>query len=465
MKNIYSLFWILIWNYLFISLLIAAPQTDEEVINLAHSLYTAGYHSVEADAIQKQHHCGYPLSEQLAEALSSPEISKITKETIKAIASSAMPEFNQYIYTSNLNIYFTDNNPDSNQNISIEVAQDLADQMQNSFDKLLVQFGKVATDTNGLLTVYVYNLGEGLYGFTNSDDNNIHLNSTVMPIECFRRTTGAHELFHRFQFAYGLDKIENEPDQTWWVESSSDWAMHYCFPNEFDYISSGNDFLINPNLRLFTERSYEANLLWIFLGERYLEQYGFLNDEAFIIQQMLMAYEQGARNKNLISSVTRPFLNQSASNFMQDWHETNGLIGRNGSSEKYLYTDENNTTDNCGVTYNFLPVPVFETIFVDSDEFAWTSQNLEVNKGGAVYHQFTIDPGVTQLDITVRGITPEAEYMVSLIGLKDNVPLLFLRDNKKSSQFTLAWNPGEYDQFLLVVASRQKSGTYFIEII
>lgn len=465
MKNIYSLFWILIWNYLFIGCLSAEGKTDSEIINLAHTLYTSGY-SVETDAIQKHDHCGYSLSQQLAQALRSPRTSLITKETVMMIASSALPEFNQYISTNNLDIYFTDIDLNPNQNISVSNVQDLATHMQNSFDTLFSQFGKVATNSNGRLKVYIYDLGDGLYGFTNSLDNKIHLNSTVMQVECFRKTTGAHELFHRFQFAYGLDKEENEePNQEWWVESSADWAMHYCFSNEFDYILSGNDFLIDPNLPLFTRRSYEANLMWIYLGERCLARYDALIDEAFIMKQILMAYEQGARNKNLISSVTRPFLNQSAWNFMQDWHETNGLIGRNGLNEKYLYADENNTTDNCGAIYQFLPVPIFETIAISSNEFTWTSEEVEVNKGGAVYHQFNISSGVTRLDLGVRGLTSDAKYVVSLIGLKDNIPLLFLRDNEKSSKFALSWNSDEYDQFLLVVASRKKSGTYFIEII
>lgn len=439
-----------------------ASSYDTQLIQITDQLFGTHYPIKSEQTVHNHQGCAYENYNQLVNALSNSSVSAKTKEYIQKAIFTARPEFTQTYQYGNFVFYFTDNDTDTSHNISLSAIQNLAIQMQNSRDLLYQRFNKYASDSQGNIEVLVYDI-LGASGFTNSSNNKIHLNSTDMQNACYMKTTSAHEIFHRFQFAYGLDQGGYEPNQSWWVEATADWSMKYCHPDQFDYIYDANDGFDNPNLQLFKSRSYDAVHFWIYLGERFREAYGQDQDESWIIKELLSSYELGFRQKKLITHVSKPYFSQTSWAFLQDWHITNFTKDSDTSDEKYQYDDQDNQTNNCGTIYSMNSVPYDNAVNVTHNQFNWISNEFNVSKGGAVYHVFNILSGVTQIEFSIEP-TSDSKFYYTLIGLKNNIPILMESSTQKDFYYQENFNDGTYDQLVLVISSRKKTGTYQIKI-
>ena len=199
---------------------------------------------------------------------------------------------------------------------------------------------------NELIDVEVY-YDSGLYGSTSSESNKIFLNSRdVVRDSCRRKTTCAHELFHRVQYEYGF--VTGTADQAWWVEGLGSWSQKYAYPDQQDYVRRIISGLKNPKHNLLY-RSYDACLFWKYFGER---SQGFgLASELQAIRRFLELHESNGRDaKSACAEICeavypqRPF-----DNFFGEWVLAN--YSKDLQDAPHGYLDNEIESTSCGRTW------------------------------------------------------------------------------------------------------------------
>ena len=120
------------------------------------------------------------------------------------------------------------------------------------------------TDNQGRQMIQVFNLpceDDGVTKFGCA----MQLNSASMLDESNREFTTAHELFHCFQFAFGVDtKYSDLPDgEDWFVEGMANWAA--CLATKGLVDANWKDFSDFQTVPLFSDE-YSAFPLWVYLS-------------------------------------------------------------------------------------------------------------------------------------------------------------------------------------------------------
>jgi len=157
---------------------------------------------------------------------------------------------------------------DSNGNSIRDYVEDMADILDNVWDKEINELGYNAPPSDGaeggdcLLDVYLADLGA--YGFTIIDEG--ALTSTVYMVfendfdvasqntdpdgvqAGAMKVTAAHEFFHTIQFQI-TDDIEN---YGWWMEASATWMEERIYPEVNDYINYIDYWFEHPELSIDT---------------------------------------------------------------------------------------------------------------------------------------------------------------------------------------------------------------------
>ncbi len=103
-----------------------------------------------------------------------------------------------------------------------------------------------------------YYLGPTRYGSTSSNWDYMKLNSKlVIRDSCKRRTTSAHELFHRVQYSYGY--VTGTPNLRWLVEGTASWSQKYTnSPYIRDYMDLMNAGFNRLDRFLIRRRGHDA---------------------------------------------------------------------------------------------------------------------------------------------------------------------------------------------------------------
>ena len=239
------------------------PRTDAAVVDLAHKVFVAP----ELLNLPPEETCLEYWEGTVLGALSSPDISDAARRRVDMLMAAPLPAFNKTFISGHFKFYFTDNDPDPKQNVTLADVMATAKVFNDAWDDYAKNF---TTPKHKLISgkpivqVRIYYLGSSLYGSTSSSSNYVRISSTrVARARCKRESTPVHELFHRVQYAYGYKSGASE--KYWAVEGTAAWSQKYRAGHIGDYLSRVSSGLASPDKELFA-RKYDAINLWLHLG-------------------------------------------------------------------------------------------------------------------------------------------------------------------------------------------------------
>jgi hypothetical protein len=230
-------------------------KLDKYVLSLATSLFRSSGSPV----LKNFDQCASLQLAALTFALRNPSISQSTLDKLKCMISSALGCFSLfqppsppwYVYGEERMGAFA---PDA-----LQKAMNWYNKYSADFERQPLATG--ITDPTSLDIVFA-NLGR-IRGMTAVGwPIFINANSWANGSDAFRNSLAAHEMFHRLQYAYGLDTtLPPKPQPAWFVEGGASWA-------EAAYNKAVTDnqkifaWLNHPQIPL-VESSYYACLQWL----------------------------------------------------------------------------------------------------------------------------------------------------------------------------------------------------------
>jgi len=203
------------------------------------------------------------------------------------------------------------------------------------------------------------------------------------------KTTAAHELFHCYQFWYGL--AYEKPDTMWLMEATATWAEDYVYKSYATEHNYDSDFFSVTNTDLMSiKRNHEYGLyLWYF----FLEQ-------RTSAQEIMEALKQGKTNGIRQGTQVRENFGREFRDFAQwNWN-------RNPFKQ---YLDAPSFPD---------VSPYWGSIVAkDVEEIGETAYPVKLAKGGMLYNFMTFDnKEIKLIEFFPRSFTGEEEN--SLVGLQ-----------------------------------------------
>jgi hypothetical protein len=436
------------------------PRTDADVIALARKLYPPrGVKQPEA-AAQPVHRCREYEVGVLFAALQNPAISNLTRSQVDAIIQATIPLLPQTYTSGHFTFYYTDSDTDPQNNVTLAQIQATAAHLNSYWDKYAANFKTPKNYDSGgtaMVDVNVYYLGDGLYGETSSFWDNINLSSKLaVKNACMRRTTSAHELFHRVQYSYGY--ISGTARMRWMVEGTASWSQKYTNQSLRDYMANMNEGLSAPDRNLFNARDYDACHFWVYLQK--------LAGTWAAIKEIWAAYElNGFNAKAAVNTVTTSRLGKSFDQFVQAWVKANYLkdLDNAGSFE---YDEDEVLKLSCNKLYGPLSHVPRTTAPAISNDTYW-SANGRVLPYGADYLDLPLSSGLDKLEVKVVGAAP-GNYSYSFIGIKGNrwKAITNIKSTSQSNSYTYKrlLTPGEWDKLALVVAGGSRGGDYAVAV-
>ena len=134
--------------------------------------------------------------------------------------------YNQ-LETEHFILKWTDSSPHPEDNINDpEIVRETAGYLETARDKLTGLFGREPYVPPGSRKIVVLFKDLDCYAYADPPEGPIELNASVWTrMPSVRQTTAAHELFHKFQYAYGY-KTRWPPGQPvqWLTEGTAAWA-------------------------------------------------------------------------------------------------------------------------------------------------------------------------------------------------------------------------------------------------
>lgn len=332
--------------------------------------------------------------------LASSLVSQSDKDEVAAIVADAQPSLEKQKTIDHFRFSWTEVSTDARDNVQEQDIDATGIELNALFDMYAQELRQPQADSNEVIDVEVY-FDPGLFGSTSSFSNKIFLNSRdVVRDPCRRRTTSAHELFHRVEYAYGYQT--GTPGQRWWVEALGSWSQKFAYPAEHDYVRRVEAGLSDPDKGLLT-RSYDACHYWKFFGERIVAESSATAEvdaiRDFLEQHDANGHDAQAACDTVLSGIrpSRPF-----DSFFSDWSVAN--FAKDFTGVPNGYNDNEVVITNCQRTYGPYPhiLPAADEVIVD-DTASWTSPTQIVNEFGTDYFRFRLGSGVTQLTLRFEG--------------------------------------------------------------
>lgn len=433
------------------------PRTDAEIIALARKLYPPPRDKKPEAAVKAQECREYEVGVLFA-ALQNPAVSDLTRRQVDFIIQETVPPLPKTYTSGHFKFNYTDNDADPDHNVTLAQIQATATRLNSYWNTYVANFKTPKNYISGgteMVDVNVYYLGAGLYGETGSGWNYINLNSKLCVKDaCKRRTTSAHELFHRVQYSYGY--ISGTAKMKWIVEGTASWSQKYTNQSLRDYLSRMNQGLSAPDINLINNRSYNACHFWVYLQK--------LVGSWAAIRDVWATYEGNGKNvKAAVNTVATNELGMTFDQFVQAWIKTNYIkdLG-NASSGNYEYDEDEVTKTSCGVTYGPLS-EVPRTTNTITDNATSFTLNGSVSPYGADYYDFPLGADLTQLQVKVTGAAP-GNFSYHFIGIKNNRRSSIINKTSASYTYTKTLTAGQWDKLALVVAGRSKGGAYTITV-
>lgn len=397
-----------------------APQNSKAAVRLARSLYTPIQRRTEftegIDLPSRRIHfeaSDAPSAETCGEysrglvdlALETQILTDDDKNSIRETISDAQPVLEKEKTIGHFRFFWTEQSSDPDDNVTESDIDATADELNDLFVKFTAEFRQPkAKSVNGspLIDVNTYS-DPGLFGSTSSFRNEIFLNSRhVVRDECRRRTTSAHELFHRVEYAYGY--VTGTANQSWWVEALGSWSQNYAYPDQFDYIRRVAAGLDDPRKRLLS-RSYDACHFWKLFSEWLAasETSPFQQEFEAVRAFMEEHDNNGKRAKEACETVLQHLnSNRPFDTFYSQFALCN--VGKDFVDFPGAYRDNKKSVENCQRNYgpytSILPSRD-ETIQDDAD--SWSSPTLAINQYGSDYYRIRFAPAVTKVSVVFDG--------------------------------------------------------------
>jgi len=433
------------------------PRTEQAILALAQKLYPhqAFKQAVPPPPGEIAEECGEEDLGVLFAALQNPAVSDATRMLVDDIIAAARPVLpkRKVSASGHFKIYYTKNDPDPRNNVTDAQINSLANILDSLWEKYATNFKKPRHFLVGnveRINVYVYYISNTIGGSTASNLKYINLNSVLcVRNACKRRTTAAHELFHRVQYAYGYES--GTADTKWITEGTAAWSQKYAYPVYRDYMERMNSGLDSPSRDLIAERAYDACHFWVFLQRR-------ANWTA--IKEVWAQYEVNGKDaKAAVDSITKARFGWPFDTFAVDWALANYIKDMdNATTGGYNYLENDVTETSCGVVYGPLStVPVTEEDITTTSPFGYTGS---VGAYGAHYYVFNVGDMAENLSIQFKGTVP---FSWGVLGIKNNA--YEFAGGVYSSYYEFSENPAakEWDKVAVVVTGTTP-GTYDLNV-
>ncbi len=461
-----------------------APTNDEYALNLARKLFPPREQRVEealnlnfiegtvtlaADEGENIEFCGEYTWGLLEAALNSTLISPQAKEEINVIMADSMPSLEKDKTIGHYHFKWTEASSDARDNVTEADIDATAVFLNECWNLYTTDFRQPKASLIGgkrIIDVEVY-FSSGLYGSTSSFSNRIFLNSRyVVRDECRRRTTSAHELFHRVQYSYGY--VTGTGGQRWWVEGSASWAQDYSYEKINDYVNRINNGLGNTD-RSLLNRSYDACHYWKYLGEQLQKRSTAVTSEEQAIREVFDEYStNGLDAKAASSTTTQNRISRDFNQFFQDWSKANYIKDLDNPYGRYEYDEDETVTTICSRTYGpYRHVTPVVNQTVTNDTFSWTSPTYAVNSYGTDYLVFNINPSVTKVSLRFEGNPTggSGDFSTHLILIKNNRwRTIYNNSSVTERTWNLSFSAGDYDRCVLVVNGLTTGGQYELSL-
>jgi hypothetical protein len=409
--------------------------------------------------------CGEQTLGVLEATLASNVITDDARSDIENMIADAVPALEKSKTIGHFNFRWTETSADGRDNTN-EVNIDATAQVLNdAWDTYVADLRAPKAQLRGgvrIIDVDVYYEGT-LHGSTSSQSNRIFLNAhTVVNDDCRRQTTSAHELFHRVEYSYGY--VTGTAGQRWWVEALGSWSQEYLYPDVDDYITRVNSGLADP-ARGLLGRSYDACHYWKYLGEQVAARSAVASEQAAIGEVLDEYAANGKDAKAASGTVTMNRVGRSFDRFFQDWSKANYLKDLTSPSAKYDYAEDEQVTQSCNRTYgpyrHVAPI-IDEKITVGASH--WNSPGLAASAYGTNYHRFEIEDGVAgfSLRFTADSGGPCSAHVAFVKGNRWRR----IRNQVSTTEHTWTeeFDPGDYDEAVLVVNGLGSDATYTVSI-
>ena len=461
-----------------------APTNDLYAKDLAHRLFVPVDQRVEADleleffegafmmaareeeAIES---CGESTVGLVEAVLASNLISEDAKADIELMMADSMPSFEKEKTIGHFHFYWTEVSSDSRDNTNETNIDATAVFLNECWDLYTTNFRQPKADLiNGerIIDVEVY-YDPGLHGSTSSHSNRIFLNSdSVVNDDCRRRTTSAHELFHRVEYSYGY--VTGTAGQRWWVEAMASWSQDYTYNDVNDYVIRVNSGLGTAERGLLN-RSYDACHFWKYIGEQLRKRVAAIPSDERALREILNEYStNGFDTKAASETITQNRLGRSFNRFFQDWSKANYIKDLDNPYVRYEYDEDEEVTTSCGRTYGpYAHVVPAADVNVSSDTFTWNSGLRSVISYGSDYLVFRLDPSVTQFSLHFEGNPSggSGQFSTHLIMIKDNRwKVIYNNDSATEKTWNRSFAAGTYDTCVLVLNGLATGGDYEVSI-
>ncbi len=438
------------------------PRTERDIVTLAEKLYPSlAYKAALPDEITQDipeeltNGCSEEKVGVLFAALQNPEVSNYTRRVVSEIIDAAIPPLpkTKTSATGLFKIWYTTNNADSKHNVTdaqINTLATLLDSYWNIYTKNFKYPKHKLVNGKKRIDVKVYYIDAYTLGVTSSFWDHIELNSaSCVRDACKRRTTSAHELFHRVQYAYGY--ISGTANMSWIVEGTASWSQKFTNQTIRDYMARMHTGLSNTGKGLFT-RSYDACHFWVYLQEQ---------SSSSAIKQVWAKYQaNGKKAKEAVGSVTATRLGLNFDKYSAKWSRANYMKDlKNAASGGYNYHENAVSVTNCGVKYGPLrKVPVVASTINPDSSFTQTGS---VSPYGARYHVFTLGKTLKNLSVNFKGT---GSFELSFIGIKNNEWKNITNKTLTAFNYNKTLAAGQWDKLAVMVMGTTKGGTYSLKV-
>ncbi|GJL54905.1 MAG: hypothetical protein NPIRA02_20370 [Nitrospirales bacterium] len=445
------------------------PPRDQRVERELDLSFREGMTSLAASESENVEWCGEFTVGLLEASLTSTLISPEAKTTIQDMMADSMPALEKEKTIGHFHFKWTETSSDSRDNVTEADVDATGAELNTCWDRFTTHFRQPQAALIGgqrIIDVDVF-YNPGLHGSTSSHSNRIFLNSlTVVSDDCRRRTTSAHELFHRVEYAYGY--VTGTAGQRWWVEALGSWSQEYSYGSVNDYVNRVNAGL-NVVDRQLLDRSYDACHYWKYFGEQLEKRSAVIGSEGEALREFLEEYSSnGLDAKAASGTITHNRISRTFDQFFQDWSKANYIKDLENPFVRYEYDEDEHVTTSCSRTYgpyrHVIPT-IDETI--TGNTFSWTSPPQSVNAYATDYLHFPINPGVTQCSIRFEGNPSggSGQFSTHLIMIKDNRwKVIYNNTHITERTWNLSVNAGQYDRCVLVVNGLATGGQYEVSV-
>jgi hypothetical protein len=429
------------------------PRNDNDIIALAEKLfppYGQKHLIAETDTGSREYELGI-----LFGALQNPSVSQATRNAVDAAIAAAVPPLPKTYTSGHFKFFYTDNDPDPLNNVTLAQIQATATAINAAWDSYATNFKEPKHYLSGadkMVDVKVFDLGAGLYGETSSGWNHINLNSNLtVASACKRKTTSAHELFHRVQYAYGY--VSGTANMKWIVEGTASWSQKFTNASVRDYMSRMIAGLDAPDKDLITERSYDAAHFWVYLQRR-------AGWDA--IKAVWQTYFTNGKNaKAAVNTVTSNQLGLTFDQYAAQWAQAN-YVKDTENPGNYEYNEDEITQTSCGVVYGPLSHVPKTAVIPVKNTTAW-GRNDTLKPYGADYYVFNLDAKLTSIKIKIDGDDGGA-FRYYILGIKNNTVMSRTAVTTPDYTYNKTLTAGQWDRIVVIATGGSTGGIYTVKI-